>query len=314
MTTIADFSDEPKYTIKAVSAQTGVRTVTIRAWERRYDLLSPYRSENRYRLYSEKDVALLRWIKQRVDSGLSISSAVNELHAMLEVDEWPEAIPSLQQVTGVHKATPPDQFAQDLYQALNHHNESLASETLSEAHAIFDLTAICLDIITPCLVEIGEAWYRGEIRITTEHFASNYLRGKLLTLLQAFPIRRGTPYLLIGCAPSEQHEIGSLMLAVLLRREGYRVEYLGPDIPIEDLVEYARYEHPSMIILSSTTEDSVNELGRVQEKLNSIRPTPIFGYGGRVFNKKPEYRQRIAGSFLGSDLSEAIQNVHKLTS
>lgn len=62
MTTINDFSEEPRYTIKSVSVQTGIRPVTLRAWERRHDLLSPHRSENRYRLYSERDIAILRWI------------------------------------------------------------------------------------------------------------------------------------------------------------------------------------------------------------------------------------------------------------
>ena len=63
MTTLVDFSEEPKYTIKAVCGQTGIRAVTLRAWERRHELLNPHRSENRYRLYSERDVAILRWIK-----------------------------------------------------------------------------------------------------------------------------------------------------------------------------------------------------------------------------------------------------------
>ena len=82
MSTIVDFSDEPKYTIKSVCEKTGIRAVTLRAWKRRHEVLNPYRSENRYRLYSERDVALLRWIKNRVDSGTSISSAVSELKSM----------------------------------------------------------------------------------------------------------------------------------------------------------------------------------------------------------------------------------------
>ena len=76
MTTINDFSDEPRYTIKSVSVQTGIRPVTLRAWERRHELLSPHRSDNRYRLYSERDVAILRCIKSLVVVGISIFNAV----------------------------------------------------------------------------------------------------------------------------------------------------------------------------------------------------------------------------------------------
>ena len=92
MTSIAEISDEPKFTIKAVCDQTGILPVTLRAWERRHAVLKPHRSENRYRLYSEQDVALLLWLKNRLDSGITISVAANELHSMLDNNIWPEAV------------------------------------------------------------------------------------------------------------------------------------------------------------------------------------------------------------------------------
>lgn len=95
MDTIADFSDAPKYTIKIVCAQTGIRAVTLRAWERRYGLLTPRRTEGNYRLYSERDVAVLRWLKGRVDGGLSISRAAAELDEMRRSGAWPQPAPPL---------------------------------------------------------------------------------------------------------------------------------------------------------------------------------------------------------------------------
>lgn len=288
--------------------------MTLRAWERRHEVLSPHRSDNRYRLYSERDVAILRWIKNRVDSGVSISNAVSELRSMQKNGVWPEAIPTAPEVAPSANASPPERYAVLLFQALIRHDESQASDLLREAHAIFDLMTICMDIITPALVEIGEAWYRGDIRVTTEHFASAFVRGKMLSLMQAYPSRRSAPYILIGCAPTEQHEIGSLMIAVLLRSYGFRVEYLGPDIPLEDLVDYASYEHPALIILSATTESAALELSRLQDKLNRQRPTPIFGYGGRIFNLKPDFRKKIPGVFLGETLKESVEHTRSLLS
>ena len=104
------------------------------------------------------------------------------------------------------------------------------------------------------------------------------------------------------------------MLSVLLRREGYRVEYLGTDVPLEDLVDYASYERPAMIILSATTERAGLELGRLQDKLNKLHPAPIFGYGGRIFAAKPELRQSVAGNYLGDTLDEAMVAVQRLLS
>jgi methanogenic corrinoid protein MtbC1 len=312
MSTLIDFSDEPKYTIKSVCTQTGVRAVTLRAWERRHEVLNPHRSENRYRLYSERDVAILRWIKSRVDNGISISSAVNELKTMGKNGLWPEAIPTGPATLPTQRTTPPDQYARQLFQYLIRHNEAQAGDLLREAHSIFDLTSICMEIITPALNNIGEAWYRGEIRVTTEHFASSFIRGRLLSMLQAYPTRRNSAYIMLGAAPTEQHEIGSLMMAVLLRSNGFRVEYLGPDIPLEDLVDYASYEHPDMIILTASLEPAALELLHLQEKLAKLRPAPAFAYGGRAFDSKPDLRKKVPGIYLGKDMNEAINTVRGL--
>jgi DNA-binding transcriptional MerR regulator len=78
MSSVAELSDAPKYNVKAVCAQTGIRPVTLRAWECRYSLLTPHRTNSNYRLYSERDVAVLRWLKLRVDAGQAISAAVTE--------------------------------------------------------------------------------------------------------------------------------------------------------------------------------------------------------------------------------------------
>lgn len=311
MTNIIDFPDDPKYTIKTVATQTGIRPVTLRAWERRHEVLTPYRSDNRYRLYSERDVAILRWLKNRVDAGISISNAVSELRNMTTQDLWPEAVPTAPaKQTGV-KTSPPASYAMRLTAALIAHDENASTELLREAHAIFDLMTICMEIIVPALVEIGEAWYTGRIRVTTEHFASAFLRGKLLSLFQAYPSRRNAPYLLVGCAPTEQHELGSLMLAVLLRSYGYRVEYLGPDIPVDDLVDYASYEHPAMIVLAATTPPAALEMKRMQEKLRRIRPMPVFGYGGRAFDANPRLREQVPGLYLGETLEKSLLNIRE---
>ena len=309
MATIIDFSDEPKYTIKAVCTQTGIRAVTLRAWERRYEVLNPYRSENHYRLYSERDIAVLRWIKNRVDGGLSISSAVSELKSMNRSGLWPESIPSAPSALPTSPTIPPDQYAGKLLQALLRHNESLAGDLLREANSLFDLATICTAIITPALVEIGEAWYRGEVRVTTEHFASSFIRGKLLSLLQTYPTRRSSPYIMLGAGPTEQHEIGSLMMAVLLRSNGFRVEYLGPDIPLEDLADYASYEHPNMIILTASLEPAAMELAHFKEKLSRLRSVPVFAYAGRVFDQKPDLRKKIPGLYLGKHMDEAVSTI-----
>lgn len=312
MTSIKDYSDDPRYTIKAVSAQTGIRTVTLRAWERRYDILSPYRLQNRYRLYSERDIAILRWIKIRLERGLSISSIAVELHNLVKNEVWPEVVPAATPAAHTKTNLLPADYSQRLYNALIHHDEVNAAGIYDEMSGVFDLPVVISQVLTPVLVEIGEAWFSGGIRITTEHYASGFLRGKLLSLLQGFSSQPGTPLIMTGCAPTEQHEIGSLMLAVLLRAAGYRVEYLGPDIPLEDLSEYARLERPDMIILAASMPEPAELLKKMAELLPADRTAPIFAYGGAAFRSESGLRTQISGIYLGDTLLDAVSNVRSI--
>jgi methanogenic corrinoid protein MtbC1 len=102
------------------------------------------------------------------------------------------------------------------------------------------------------------------------------------------------------------------MMSVLLRNQGYSVEFLGPDLPLEDLTEYARLEKPAMVILSATTEPAALELRPMQAMLNRVRPMPIFAYGGRAFNLKPDLQRQVMGVFLGETMDEALENIAAL--
>jgi DNA-binding transcriptional MerR regulator len=312
MPTIVNLSDTPKFTIKTVCAQTGLLPVTLRAWERRYKLLKPQRTSGNYRLYSDRDVALLRWVKSRLESGMTIGRVADEFHAMRRTGRWPEAAPTPPPAPALESATPPDVFAKRLYTALTALNEAEAAEVLREAHAVFDVAVVCLKIIQPCLYEIGEAWYRGELRIAAEHFASQYLRGRLLTLFQSYPMRHSAPRIVVGCAPDEFHDIGGLMLALFLRREGYRVEFLGANVHLGDLADYARDQRPALICLSASLEESAHSLRQMDARLAGMRPRPKLGYGGLAFNLKPALRKTVPGIFLGEDAEQDIAIVREL--
>jgi DNA-binding transcriptional MerR regulator len=313
MVSIAEYSKEPKYTIKVLSERTGVRPVTLRAWERRYDLLEPDRLDNNYRLYSERDIEIIRWVTHRLDEGLTISNAVREYRNLRETGIWPDALPSVIAPERTKAPQfPPQVYAEKLFTALTAHNEAQAKEIISNVQSMFELKTILFEIFTPCLYEIGEAWYRGEIRIATEHFASAFIRGILLNLLQAFPIYSAAPTILIGCAPEEDHEIAPLMLSVLLRREGYQVEFLGADLPLDDLVFYAEDASPDMIILSAGSERPGRALLRLPAMLKKLKKPPLLGVGGRYFNENPSARQQMEEYFLGNALDDSIQRVHDL--
>ncbi len=313
MLKIAEYSDEAKYNIKSVSQRTGVQPVTLRAWERRYKILNPQRADNGYRLYSERDIALLAWLKFQVDSGTSISSAVADYQSGLRKGFSPESVINTPApIPSKHSSLPAAEFVKKIYDALTAHNEPEASNIFEEALASFNLLTLFESVISPVLVEIGEAWYNGKVLVATEHFASAFFRAKLMAIFQSLPTLRHLPYLMIGGAPGELHEIGPLMVAILLREAGYRIEYLGPDLPLEDLVLYAKDERPKMIILSATLKDSIADLSKFEQLTDTIRPRPLFGFGGSAFNRHPDLVKQTPGIFLGQNFSQTLNTVQTI--
>lgn len=309
MPTLADLPDVPRFRIASVCTQTGIQSVTLRAWERRYNFIKPRRSRSNYRLYSERDVALLRWVKQQVDEGMPIGQLAAEVRERQRTGLWPDLpVAALKPA----KVGPPEVWAARLYAALTSHAERAARQILAEAEAAFDIATICTEILAPCLVRIGAAWERGELRIATEHFASTLVRGRLLSLFQSLPARRGAARILVGTAPGELHDIGSLMFAVLLRRDGHQVEFLGPDVPLDDLVAYARETHPSLICLAANDPATAQSLRRLNEGLAGLRPRPRFGFGGAAFVREPALQTTIPGTFLGETVLQARVTVRKL--
>jgi len=265
-------------------------------------------------LYSDRDVAVLRWVKSQVDQGTAISMVVKDLNTLLNRGEFPEVLPTISPRARSYIPVPPDTMVDQIVAALSQKDEHTAGEVLRQANSMYDLTTVCLEVIGAALIKIGEAWHRGELRITTQHSASQYLQARLLTLLQAYPSRRGAPLILTACAPDETHEIASLMLSVTLSHNGYRVEYLGSELSIDDLVDYARQEKPAMLVMSATTEETALNLTKVQEKLVRVKPKMIFGYGGQIFNIKPELRMKIPGEYLGADITAGAARVDELLS
>lgn len=312
MTSIKDLSDEPKYTIKKVGDLTGILPVTLRAWERRYGVLSPERKENRYRLYSDQDVAIIKWLYSRLASGISISTAAANLRDLRKNNEWPEILP-----VGIRQAKttdfiPPTRYAQELFNLLTNHNEADAALLMQKIVSDFDLETVLTEIITPCLIFIGDAWSQGNLKISTEHFASAFILSRLNSLFQSYPIITRGKKILIGGAPSEEHELGALMVAILLRSRGYRVEFLGPNLHLDDLVDYSRSEKPTGVILTATTRTAALELSRAQSKFNSLKSPPHFCYAGFAFVMEPGLISEIPGNYLGNSMLKAPEAIKQL--
>ena len=228
----------PVLTMKAVAQETGLKPVTIRAWERRYGVLNPERAAGGGRRYSRRDIALLSWLMARQTEGLSISQAV----AMWDlVDDKDDALlsfldePQPKKAGGLAFAPQLDEFRQRWVDACLAFAQEGAEQALSEAFAQFPAETVVHEVLRKGLAEIGAGWYRGAITIQQEHFASALTLRRLELLVAAAPPPTRPQRVLIGCAPGDSHTFAPLLLTYSLRLRGWDVVYLGPNVPTQAL-------------------------------------------------------------------------------
>ncbi len=320
---LGEYPTTPLYNIKAIVRATGISPSTLRAWERRYQVCQPQRTESGYRLYSDRDLATIRWLKVQVDAGVSISQAVSWLENLVQAANGAEHVilpGSDEQPVEVALAIKRKQTIRDehtlqheLLEALLAFDEAKAEQILTEAFSLYPLEFVGENLIRPLLVEIGERWHAGEISITREHYITNYLIHRLTVLLHAAPNPSKGALIWVACAPAEQHEIGILLLAIYLRRAGYHVHFLGKNLPEDDFIHEVLEAHPALVLLSASTTETARTLASLATALSQLEThQPMIGYGGRVFASHPELRAQISGVYLGDSAYSAVERTNEL--
>jgi methanogenic corrinoid protein MtbC1 len=198
-----------------------------------------------------------------------------------------------------------------LQQALMALDEQRAGLVLAEAFALYTVEDVCSNLIAPALVLIGDEWFNHKVTVVQEHFASSYLMGRLLALFNAQRVGYG-PLTLVSCAPTERHELGALMLALLLRRAGHNVRYLGADTPLPDLVDAIREFHPRVVALSAVMQQSAARLAEFAHMLQTANLKTHLVFGGRAFTLDETLSNRLHGAFVGTDLHQSIAAIEQL--
>jgi MerR family transcriptional regulator, light-induced transcriptional regulator len=248
------------YRIRSIVEMTGIPRNTLLAWERRYGVPTPSRTPGGHRVYSEADLDLLRRLKELLDQGHRIGEAV----ALLRRNAEPERAHAT--------AAPIDQQRRELLDALLAFDRTRADEAYHRAgsHA---LRRVIDEVLLPLLREVGDGWHRGEVSIAQEHFASAFVREQLITMLNRLESGPpGGPAAVCAGYPGERHEIGLLAVAVKLALRGWRVTYLGADLPIEELADVILTRKAELICQSVFAPRSRPELEAYAGRLLRLVP------------------------------------------
>jgi len=303
------------YNIKVVLNKTGIAADTLRAWERRYGLPAPQRSKGGHRLYSERDIATIQWLLAKQAEGLSISRAVDLWKEQNASGSDPLAgfvsinSASASAVSSAPSDSTLDSLRVDWIEACMNFDETAAEQILNQSFSVFPIESVCTEILQKGLSAIGELWYENKLSVQQEHFASGLAMRRLDALLSAAPVPTKKQTILVGCPVEEWHTFMPLLLSLLLRRRGYKVIYLGANVPIERFTEIVDKVKANLVVLVAQQLPSAATLQLAAYALAN-RDIPV-AFGGRIFNLRESLMEYIPGHFLGNDLQNGVSEIEK---
>jgi DNA-binding transcriptional MerR regulator len=263
-------SEASRWRIKEFAEIVSVPEATLRAWERRYELLAPERTPGGFRLYSRADERRIRSMQAHMARGIAAAEAAALARSEPEVQ--------------VVKPQRPAALIDPLLQAAEDFAATRFDALLDAAFAFGRLTAI-RDVVLPALVEIGARWETADITVGHEHFASHLIERRLLTLAKGWESGRGR-LALLACPSGERHTLGLVCFGLMLAAHGWRIAYLGADTPVEQVLDASASLHPEVVILCA------------------LDPLPLSRNAAAIRELAARHRTILAGSGASASLAE----------
>lgn len=260
------------YTIKQAAARSGVGVSLLRAWERRYGVVSPVRTPSGYRLYDEEDIARLRSMRQLVDGGWHASQAAEAVrNGQVELSRVPG--------TGITAAVADTEAFLSAAEAFD---VAALEGILDVFFSRGSYETVIEELVLPAVVALGDAWAAGRIDVAAEHLASAAVQRRLSVLFGFGGAAGSGRTVAVGLPPHGHHEIGTLAFSVALRRQGVNVLYLGPDVPVSSWAHVVSERALSAAVLGVTISSDVPGADEITTAIREVRPGLIVGVGGRA--------------------------------
>jgi len=287
------------YPIRTVSRLTGVNSVTLRAWERRYGLVTPHRTAKGHRLYTEQDIDRINRIVGLVNRGIPISQVEQHLQdrdaaggAEAAGDTW--RVPR-----------------ERMLAAITRFDEAALDTAYNEALSLYPVDVVTEQLINPLLRELGERWREQPGGIAEEHFFGTYMRNKLGARLHHLAARHTRPRLLAACLPGEHHELGLLLFCLAASTHGIGFVILGADMPLDDLREALPRSQCDGVLLSGSIDIASDTVGRDLRRLVDAAGCPVF-VGGYTAVAQQDLVARSGAVPLGTDTAVAIRRLTEI--
>ncbi|HEY7253557.1 MAG TPA: MerR family transcriptional regulator [Methylomirabilota bacterium] len=273
--------------IGELARRVGISPELLRAWERRYGLLEPARTDSGYRLYSDVDVARVRAMQAHLGEGLSAAEAAR-----------------LARSGGLSPSTQaPSGHVAELWASLDAFDDARAQTAFDRLVADFSLETVLRAAVLPYLRALGDRWRSGDASVAQEHFASTLLRERLLALARGWD-RGAGPRMILACPPGERHDVGLVVFGLMARAIGWRVTFLGADTPIDTLTAVCDQLEPDAVVIVAVTPEPLRAIGRKIAKL--ARQQTVFLAGAGADERMAE---RLGARLLRGGPLEAVDEL-----
>jgi DNA-binding transcriptional MerR regulator/methylmalonyl-CoA mutase cobalamin-binding subunit len=265
------------YTIKEAAARTGLTVPVLRAWERRYGVVSPTRTPGGYRVYDEAALGRLRAMRRLIDDGWTASAA-----AAAVVAGTVESVAAAEQPRSRPRGRGVDVDVEHrLVDAAATLDSPRIESALDDMFASGSYERVVEDHVLPALRALGDAWASGRLPVAGEHVASNAIQRRLAAAFQASgPGPAAVRPVLVGMPPGARHELGGLIFATAARRAGLRIVYLGADLPLADWVAAVERTNARGVVIGALMNADGAAARSVASGLRAANPDLVIAFGG----------------------------------
>ena len=277
-----------KYPIKVVSQITGLSVHVIRAWEKRYNVVEPDRTDTNRRLYSEEDIEKLKLLNDALHLGHHIGGIANlsllELKMLLP-KEARSPIDNKNGLDSINLEVTVEETLAVCLEAIKNYDAKKLESILLSASSKLTQPILIEQLIIPLVYKVGDLWHSGEIRVANEHLASSVIRGFLYNLLESYSLSNSAPVLVSGTPRGQEHELGALIAGVVAASSGWRVVYLGTNLPAEEISAVVSHLNARVVALSIVYPNDDLHLKHELKKFKHLIPDGVsIIVGGRASN------------------------------
>ncbi|MBK9391206.1 MAG: MerR family transcriptional regulator [Bacteroidetes bacterium] len=263
-----------RFTLNDLEHLTGIKTDTLRIWERRYNILSPNRTHTNRRWYEDDDLKKLINISLLYNNGVKISviAGMSDIEIAEKASTLSESLKTS------------DNIISTLVLAVNDLDENAINEIFLRSVILRGFEKTFTEVLFPFIRKVGIMWHTGAMDPHTEHFISAILRQRLIASIDSMPqsLHEKSKRVMMYLPEGEFHELGLLYFYYIVKKRGHRILYLGQATPFDSVKQSAAAWRPDIIITGLQTELNISDPNEFLRNLSAVHGKPVIYVGGAL--------------------------------